>query len=219
MMPPPPYDTKDSPRPSPRGLASPRAGDSSLDAFLGGASSSRQKYPGSQKEPTSPDDRRTCKSWNADAEAKIKVEAIEAQAAKIKTCCKKYPTSGSEGWGSSLRAKERFFAATPPSFQTLTSKTNTSWPEKLLAWQAGNLNYWASEYAYRNKDEPKGSIPLLSITKVSIDEGSPLDVFVKYDKGAGKDGESEVIRLRLNFSKADIAERFRYGLRTIRASL
>eukprot|EP00930_Biecheleria_cincta_P079542 TRINITY_DN67420_c0_g1_i1.p1 TRINITY_DN67420_c0_g1~~TRINITY_DN67420_c0_g1_i1.p1 ORF type:complete len:259 (-),score=47.24 TRINITY_DN67420_c0_g1_i1:77-814(-) len=208
-----------SPLPSPRALGSQQqqqGGDSGLDAFLSSASSSSQRYQ-KEIEPTPPsDDRRSCKSWKGDAEAKVKVDAVEAQAVKLKGVCKKYPTSGSEGWGYSLKAKERFFALAPDS--SLCNK-GASWYDRLRAWQAGSLSYWESENAFRQGYAPKGSIPLLSITKVSIDEGSPYDVFVKYDRGGGQADESDIIKLRLNFTKRDKAEKFRYGLRTVRATL
>eukprot|EP00435_Cladocopium_sp_Y103_P030975 s2644_g7.t2 len=77
------------------------------------------------------------------------------------------------------------------------------------------LQYWDSQAAFEKKEPPKGSIPLLGITRVYIDEQNKNEVVVKYANGAA----SEPVLLRLHFPSHMTAEQWRKELRQIRATL
>ncbi|OLQ14586.1 hypothetical protein AK812_SmicGene1259 [Symbiodinium microadriaticum] len=77
------------------------------------------------------------------------------------------------------------------------------------------LCYWNNKAAFEKGEDPKGKIPLLNITKVSISDESNQDVSVKYAKA----GEAEPVLLRLSFPSYKSAEQWRQELRNIRATI
>eukprot|EP00439_Symbiodinium_sp_Y106_P045241 s5435_g5.t1 len=68
-----------------------------------------------------------------------------------------------------------------------------------------NLCYWNNKAAFEKGEDPKGKIPLLNITKVSISDESNQDVSVRY----AKTGEAEPVLLRLSFPSYKSAEQWR----------
>lgn len=163
-------------------------------------------------------------------EAEEKVKILEISALKVMGKLRKFPTSGM-GWGSGWSAKERFFAALPakahlkpPSKKEATHQFvyeieqgagSRGSIDRLRCWRSGSLQYWDSQAAFEKKEPPKGSIPLLGITRVFIDEQNKNEVVVKYANGAA----SEPVLLRLHFPSHMTAEQWRKELREIRATL
>eukprot|EP00435_Cladocopium_sp_Y103_P030727 s2644_g7.t1 len=164
-------------------------------------------------------------------EAEQKVKILEISALKVMGKLRKFPTSGM-GWGSGWSAKERFFAALPTKAQLKpSSKKEVTHQfvyeieqggagsrgsiDRLKCWRSGSLQYWDSQAAFEKKEPPKGSIPLLGITRVYIDEQNKNEVVVKYANGAA----SEPVLLRLHFPSHMTAEQWRKELRQIRATL
>ncbi len=166
-------------------------------------------------------------------QAEVKVKILESSALKVMGKLRKFPTSGM-GWGSGWSAKERFFAVLPAKAHLKQSRKSEKFEfvyeidkvpggssprprsvDRLRCWRSGSLQYWNTTAAFEKKEPPKGTIPLLGITRVYIDEQNKNEVIVKYANGAS----SEPVLLRLHFPSLMAAEQWRQEMRQVRATL
>eukprot|EP00913_Durusdinium_trenchii_P020947 g19683.t1 len=88
-------------------------------------------------------------------------------------------------------------------------------PRRLATKADRGLQYWNTLASFEKKESPKGSIPLLGITRIYLDENNKTEVVVKYANSAN----SDPVWLRLSFPSHMSAEQWRKDLRQIRATL
>lgn len=136
----------------------------------------------------------------------VRLKEIDNVVKSVMTTARKHATST----GSSFFLKERFFAAIP-------SQDSPSGPadtiHRLQSWRNGSLCYWANEADFSRHAEPKGSLKLRCITKVSIDKAKMTEVTVKH-----VDGE-ETVKLVLQFPDNSKAEKWQQAVRALRSLL
>ena len=224
-------------RPDPRRQYRRGDGETPLSPHLKGAKqeskSSSSSWP-FDFESNEPGDLTKPLAEQAADQAEGKVKILESSALKVMGKLRKFPTSGM-GWGSGWSAKERFFAVLPAKAYLKESRKSEKFEfvyeidkapggssprgprsiDRLRCWRSGSLQYWDTTAAFEKKEPSKGSIPLLGITRVYIDDQNKNEVIVKYANGAS----SEPVFLRLHFPSQMAAEQWRQEMRQVRATL
>lgn len=115
-----------------------------------------------------------------------RVEQLEALVQGLQKECRKYPKSGKTAF---TRPQNRYFAALPAQ-----EPAGNSWSCRWNRWYRGKLTYWKDNRSYLKQEEPKGSVSLLSIVKVTWDKESPEEVIVRNME----DGDRYEMVLRFN---------------------
>jgi len=139
------------------------------------------------------------------------VEEIEMLAKRLQGPCKKYPKSGASFMSS---AKDRFVAVIAADVRAGDmSDGGSSWSAWRHRWRRGKLAYWADEASFRRREEPKGHVDLLSVTRVSCGDCSPQEVTVSHAVG------EERYKLIISFADGKRAENWRHALRRLRSLL
>lgn len=152
-----------------------------------------------------------------DESNKQMVAQLRELSSRLEGRCTKFPTSGGGLLGFS---KERYVAVLPfdelegqVSFRDQTQ--GLSWNRQLGLWRRGMLGWWISQEHFRREEEPKGGIPLMSISKVEWDEMTHFDVSVRH-----KDKETNSTQeLVLQFPSEQRAKEWRDTLHHIRSLL
>jgi len=134
----------------------------------------------------------------SDAQLTSICHKIEKLADKLKGECSKYPK---EGRGLVRAKKHRYLAVKPAGTDSgdIAAGTRNDLVEKRL-WQFGCLAWWSDKPSYDKKDTPKGSVPLMKITKVVWERDHPLLVVVKHKL------DGETCELTLQFKEDKRAE-------------
>jgi len=133
------------------------------------------------------------------------VEAFEALAARLECECQKYPKSGG---GMFTNPQSRYLAAMARDDVWVASQE--SWQMRLRYWRKGKLVYWKDRQSYLRKEKPKGSLDLLSISKVIWEQEEPQNVTVRHVAGGDK------FDLVLKFSAEGIAKEWKEALLQMR---
>lgn len=152
-----------------------------------------------------------------DESNKAMVTQLRELASRIEGRCTKFPTSGGGLLGFS---RERYVAVLP--FDDVEGAVNfreqtqgMGWGRQLGLWRRGKLGYWHAQENFRREEEPKGGVPLMTISKVEWDPLTPFDVSVRHkDKESGSTQE-----LILQFPTEDRARQWRETLHRIRSLL
>lgn len=118
--------------------------------------------------------RRRADSGDDDAVLR-KVEEIEHLVQKLQRSCTKHPSQGKHMFSIS---KTRYFAAMPAE-EPSGNSADSRWQR----WYRGNLVWWKDAQSYLKREEPKGSVFLLSIVKVSWGMEEPQEVIVRHHDG------------------------------------
>jgi len=136
------------------------------------------------------------------------VEEIQMMAVRLQGPCKKFPKAGVSFMSS---AKDRYLAIVAADAKVGdVSDGGSFWSAWRHRWRRGQLAYWANEASFLRKEEPKGHIDLLSITKVSCGDCSPQEVTVNHVAG------DERHKLIISFADGKRAENWRHALRRLR---
>jgi len=139
------------------------------------------------------------------------VEEIQMIATRLQSPCKKYPKAGASFMSS---AKDRYIAVVAADATAgAVSAGGSSWSAWRHRWRRGQLAYWADEASFRQREEPKGHVDLLSITRVSCGDCSPQEVTVNHAEG------NERYKLIISFADGKRAENWRHALRRLRGLL
>mmetsp|Transcript_102595 Transcript_102595/g.203663 ORF Transcript_102595/g.203663 Transcript_102595/m.203663 type:complete len:191 (+) Transcript_102595:144-716(+) len=139
------------------------------------------------------------------------VEEIQMIATRLQGPCKKYPKAGASFMSS---AKDRYIAVVAADAKAEdVSDGGSSWSAWRHRWRRGQLAYWADETSFRRREQPKGQIDLLSITRVSCGDCSPQEVTVIH--AVGEERHNFII----TFADGKRAENWRHALRRLRSLL
>lgn len=137
---------------------------------------------------------------------KQRFQEIEQAAKCLATTCKKMPLHPGALLGGG--AKERYIAMKPLDFEN-----GASWSTMLKAWRKGKLGYWVDEKAFKAGQDPKGTINLLDVTKVTIPDKHMEQVLIKFRDGT-QDGH-----LTLQFKDYSTATAWRDTFKELRSRL
>mmetsp|Transcript_28932 Transcript_28932/g.65476 ORF Transcript_28932/g.65476 Transcript_28932/m.65476 type:complete len:261 (+) Transcript_28932:182-964(+) len=142
---------------------------------------------------------------------KYVVEAFEKLAARLEGEAQKYPKSGT---GVFTNPQNRYFAAQPAD-DTASAEADFEdrWEKRLQQWRRGRLAWWKDKASFMKRDNPKGSLALMSISKVTWDLDQPQSVTVRHME------EKEKFELVIKFSAEDIAKEWKDVLGQIRKLL
>jgi len=133
---------------------------------------------------------------------------VLALAERLAANCEKFPKSGQ---GLFTGSKQRYIVALPEDPAGPVSPSD--WSGLRQRWRRGKLAYWKDRAALQQKAEAKGSLPLMSISKITYSRRAPLDVIVK----SVEDGGSN--ELLLKFPSERIAEEWSSALTELRKIL
>ena len=132
------------------------------------------------------------------------VEAFEKLAARLEGEAAKYPKSGT---GFLTAYKVRYFAA--QAADDGSNDPKDGWERKLLLWRRGRLAWWKDKSSFSKKDNPQGSLALMSIKRAVWDEDQPTSVIVRHME------DQEKLELVIKFSAEDIAKEWSGALSQI----
>lgn len=112
-------------------------------------------------------------SQEQEAGLQARVEELTMLALQIEAVCSKFPKSGK---GLFSGEQDRYIVAVPSD--NARGMGEGGWGAWLQRWQSGRLAYWVDKVSYKRKEEAKGFLHLLAITKVEVDKEKPKQVTV-----------------------------------------